>query len=116
MCPYTGVQGLSLTASREGHYCPHSTAVLTCTASQVTSLAWFAQDKKIVTIHVSCNFEIEDGPYNINLSSCAVDGNHANFTSVMEVMVDDIPNGTNITCKTFGNQEEVFIYQKSRFK
>ena len=71
-------------ASHEGHYCPNSTAVLTCTASQVTSLAWFAQDKKIGTIYVSCNVEIEDGPYNINLTSCAVDGNHANFTSVME--------------------------------
>ena len=100
-------------ASREGHYCPNSIAVLTCTASQVTSLAWFAQDKKIGTIYVSCNVEIEDGPYNI---SCAVDGNHANFTSVMEVMVDDIPNGTCIKYKTFGNQEEVFIYQKGRFK
>ena len=105
-------------ASDEGHYCPNSTAVLTCTASQVTSLAWFAQDKKIgsVTTEVSCNIEIKDGPYNINFTNCAVDGNHANFTSVMEVMVDDIPNGTNIMCKTFGNQEEVFIYQKCKFK
>ena len=98
-------------ASREGHYCPNSIAVLTCTASQVTSLAWFAQDKKIGTISDSSNVRIENSPYTITFT-----GNHANFTSVMEVMVDDIPNGTCIKCKTFGNQEEVFIYQKGRFK
>ena len=38
----------------------------------------------------------------------------ADFTSTLEVMVDDIENGTNITCQITGDQEHILIYKESR--
>ena len=57
---------------------------------------------------------IERGPYTLNL--VAVDnsvGFVADVTSTLEVMVDDINNGTNITCLITGDQEHMLIYKES---
>ena len=46
---------------------------------------------------------IEDGPYTLTLVTVDDDDDGdslANMTSTLEVMVDDIPNGTNISCAT----------------
>ena len=40
----------------------------------------------------------------------------ADFTSTLEVMVDDIDNGTDITCKVFQNQDHLLIYIASGLK
>ena len=37
--------------------------------------------------------------------------NLANFTSTLEMMVDDIPNGTNISCVVFQNRKDLIIYR-----
>ena len=45
----------------------------------------------------------------------AIIGNHtesrADFTSILEVAVDDIDNGTHITCEIFRNQTQLVIYK-----
>ena len=55
---------------------------------------------------------IEEGPYTLTL--VAVDNDDgdslADFTSTLEVMVDDITNGTNISCAIFRNQKRLVIY------
>ena len=35
----------------------------------------------------------------------------ANMTSTLEVMVDDIPNGTNISGAIFRNRKDIIIYR-----
>ena len=60
---------------------------------------------------------IEEGPYTLTL--VAVDNDDgdslADLTSTLEVMVDDITNGTNISCAIFRNQKHLIIYIKSMF-
>ena len=55
---------------------------------------------------------IEEGPYTLTL--VAVDNDDgdslADFTSTLDVMVDDITNGTNISCAIFRNQKHLVIY------
>ena len=57
----------------------------------------------------------ERGLYTLTL--VAVDnpvGVVADFTSTLEVMVDDIDNGTNITCQIFGDQAHMLIYKQGQ--
>ena len=59
---------------------------------------------------------IHNGPYTLTL--VAVDNPVdfvADFTSTLEVMVDDIDNGTNITCQTSGDEEHKLIYKASKY-
>ena len=55
---------------------------------------------------------IEEGPYTLTL--VAVDNDDgdslADFSSTLEVMVDDITNGTNISCAIFRNLKHLVIY------
>ena len=54
---------------------------------------------------------IEEGPYTLTLVSVDNDDgdSDADLTSTLEVMVDDIPNGTNISCVILGNQTHLVI-------
>ena len=62
-----------------------------------------------------------DVPYTVSL--IAVDNNMTtdddneigDFTSTLEVMVDDIDNGTDITCGIFQNTDHIVIYIASKF-
>ena len=38
----------------------------------------------------------------------------ADITSTLEVMVDDIDNGTHITCQVTGDQEHILIYKECK--
>ena len=49
----------------------------------------------------------EEGPFTLTLVSVDND----NFTSTLEVMVDDITNGTSISCEIFRNQKHLVIYE-----
>ena len=55
---------------------------------------------------------IEEGPYTLTLVSVDNDDgdSFADLTSTLEVMVDDITNGTNISCVIPGNQTHLVIY------
>ena len=115
----SGVQGFSLSSSpssEDGHIsvCPATTVTLTCTASEVASLGWRDQNGAIGGFGASDSESsvIEEGPYTLTL--VAVDNDDgdslADLTSTLEVMVDDITNGTNISCAIFRNQKHLVIY------
>ena len=113
------VQGLSLSSSpssEDGHIsvCPATTVTLTCTASGVGSLGWNDQNRQIHGFVASDpeSSVIEEGPYTLTLVTVDNDDGDslADFTSTLEVMVDDITNGTNISCAIFRNQKHLVIY------
>ena len=97
--------------------CPGTTTVtLTCTASQVGSQIWRYQNVQIGAFRYNDaeSRVIEDGPYTLTLVTVDDDDDGdslANFTSTLEVMVDDIPNGTNISCAIFRNLKDLIIYR-----
>ena len=109
----------------EGHIiaCPHTTVTLTCTATQISQMTWFEQGRQIHVFFVSDYHSeetrvVHDDPY--TLTPIAVDnittgGQIGDFTSTLEVMVDDIDNGTDITCGIFQNTLHLFIYIASEF-
>ena len=119
------MDGFSLSSSPSSEdgqvtVCPDTTATLTCTASQVTSQGWRDQNRLIggfvSTDNESRVIEDEDGPYTLTLVTVDDDDDGdslANFTSTLEVMVDDIPNGTNISCTIFRNLKDLTIYRAS---
>ena len=120
------MESLSLSSSppssEEGHVtaCPHTTVTLTCTATQVGSLLWRDQNERIHAFqpdHIESNQSsvVQDGPYTLTL--VAVDnvmGALADFISTLEVKVDDINNGTNITCAVFQNEKHALIFTASK--
>ena len=123
----TGVEYLSLSSSppssEEGHItaCPHTTVTLTCTATQVGSMTW--RDQGLIHTFLPGDIESEqtrvvhDDPYTLTLTTVEnVMGALADFTSTLEVMVDDIDNGTDITCAVFQNQDHLLIYIASRLR
>ena len=115
----SNVQSFSLSSSppsEDGHIsiCPATTVTLTCTASGVTAQGWRDQNG-LIHAFVASDPEssvIEEGPYTLTL--VAVDNydddSLADFTSTLEVMVDDITNGTNISCVIFRNKQHLVIY------
>ena len=113
-----GIQGLNLTSPQEGHYCPNTTAMFTCTARQVTSLVWYATSKKIITFLTDGNPPmVQVSPYIatlINVTSLADNGNRGDIITTLQVPVDKISNGTNISCKVFGLQEHMVIYKQCK--
>ena len=75
-------------------------------------MAWRDQTHEIHVFFAS-DFETEenrvvtDGPYTVTL--VAIDSQTNSLTSTLEVMVDDIANGTNITCLTFSEQNHILF-------
>ena len=58
---------------------------------------------------------VQDGPYTLTL--VAVDnvmGALADFNSTLEVKVNDIDNGTNVTCAVFQNEDHALIFTASK--
>jgi hypothetical protein len=58
---------------------------------------------------------VQDGPYSMSLVAVAVGSvsSRANFTSTLGVVVDDIGNGTNISCLVFGDGDHLLVYKTS---
>ena len=119
----TGVGGFSLSSSpssEDGHVriCPGTTVTLTCTANDIGSLAWGDQNGLIHGfLPHDTELEIEHAPYILTL--VAVDDadesdSLANLTSTLEVTVDNINNGTNISCIIFRKQAHLIIYIASK--
>ena len=110
---YTDIRGLTLTASHQGFYCPNTTAVFICTALRTIGLGWTAQGKQIGTFVPldPINRTIHEGPYTLTLINKTNGGHLADFVSSLQVPVDDIQNGTNITCEM---QEHILIYKERK--
>ena len=117
-----GVNGFSLSSfpsSEDGHVrvCPGTTLTLTCTASQVLSQGWRDQNGPIDSFTSTSTDDVptvvQHAPYTLTL--VAVDDNGdgddlADLTSTLEVMVDDITNGTSISCIIFRQRQDLIIY------
>ena len=115
-------------SSEEGHIiaCPHSTVTLTCTATQAAIITWLENNRQIYFFVVS-DYENEetrvfhDDPYTVsliavdNIITTDDDNEIGDITSTLEVMVDDIDNGTDIECAIFQNTLHLLIYIASEF-
>ena len=123
-----GVECISLSSSISSEdgwvmACPNITITITCTASQIPAMTWLEQGRQIdvFLVHHYDSEEtrvIHDDPYTLTL--VAVDnithnGEVGDFTSTLEVMVDDIENGTNIECAAPDNTDHIIIFRKSEF-
>ena len=121
----TGVECFSLTSSPissdDGHnniiVCPSTTITLTCTANQVGSMAWRYQGliHTFLPHHIDDEWTrvVHDDPYTLTLiavDGITQDGIASDFTSTLEVLVDDIDNGTDITCEVFQNNDHIIIH------
>ena len=80
---------------------PGTAITITCSATQVTSLAWCSMPGSLVYGFIPNDDEptvvIDD--YTLTLvETTNVSGNVADLISDLKVMIDDIANGTIITC------------------
>ena len=80
-------------------------------------MTWRNQNERIHAFNPKSNQSsvVQVGPYTLTL--VAVDnvmGALADFISTLEVKVDDINNGTNITCAVFQNERHVLIFTASK--
>ena len=116
-----GVQSLTLLSSPTSeeniiHSCPHTNVVITCTATQVATLHWYAvpglRDLGYAfTPSTMASIYLEAGGFTITIVKVnnVTDG-RADFTSTLEVMSDDlIDNKTTVTCRADGNQKQLVI-------
>ena len=103
--------------------CPDTTVTLTCTASQVELLSWTQEPDGSCLNHlfVPADYEseetrvVERGPYTLTLVAVDnVSGSFADFTSTLEVMVDDIEDGTTIACDVFDDEDQLTISKTSK--
>ena len=103
-------------SSDDGHniiVCPSTTITLTCTAAtQVSFMTWRYQGSFHTFLPHHIDDEqtrvVHDDPYTLTL--IAVDNRTGDFTSTLEVLVNDIENGTDITCETYQNTDHIIIY------
>ena len=113
-----GIQGLNLTSSQEGHYCPNTKAMFTCTARQVAAVHWYAMSKRIIAFLPNGNPPVvQDSRYIatlINVTSLVDNGNRGDIITTLQVPVDEISNGTNISCIVRGLQEHMVIYKQCK--
>ena len=104
--------------------CPHTSVTLTCTATRVISLKWYAvpglpDPGRIFLPTHEDNTAFQDDIFTLTLVEVA---NHtdnrffADFISTLEVMVDDlhIDNGTIVICEAGGEQEQLGINKRSK--
>ena len=122
----SGVDGFSLSSSPSSEdgqvtVCPSTTVTLTCTASQVEILTWIQEPDQQLRLFVLADYEsevtrvVERGPYTLTLVAVDnVSGTIADFTSTLEVMVDNIEDGTTISCDVFNNRDQLTVSKTSK--
>ena len=122
--PAAGVQLLTLssTPASEGNHlmaCPDTAVTITCSATQVDTLAWRSMPGSLVHGFIPSHYNTDDGEvvideYTLTLVKVTnVNGNVADLISDLEVMIDDIVNGTIVTCKA-ESQKSLTIYKESK--
>ena len=122
------MDGFSLSSSPSSEdgqvtVCPGTTVTLNCTASQVELLTWIQEPDRSRLNHlfVPADYEseetrvVEEGPYTLTLVAVDnVSGTIADLTSTLEVMVDDIEDGTTIRCHNFIDEDQLTISMTSK--
>ena len=83
-------------------------------------MGWRDQNKLIGSFSASDNESSvkDEGSYTLTLVSIEKydDEFLAKFTSTLEVMVDDITSGTNLSCTIFMNRKHLVIYKISKLQ
>ena len=120
------MDGFSLSSSPSSEdgqvtVCPGTTVTLTCTASQVALLTWREEPDEELRTFFADDYEsevtrvIDRDPYTLTLVAVDnVSGTIADFTSTLEVMVDDIEDGTTISCDVFNNRDQLTVSKTSK--
>ena len=109
-----GPDGRNITA------CPDTNITLTCTTTQVTALIWSAEPGlsgliQFVPDDIDGISRLTEGAFTLTLVEVANRmGNRADLTSTLDVMVDGIEDGTNVTCKIFTNQKFLLVFKDSK--
>ena len=118
-----GVQPLTLSSTpiSEGDRliaCPGTSITITCSATQVASLSWLSMPGSLVHGFIPNDDEptVVIDEYTLTLLEVTnVNGNVADLISDLEVMIDNIVNGTIITCKPDFTQKSLTIYKESKW-
>ena len=115
------MDGFSLSSSPSSEdgqvtVCPGTTVTLTCTASQIEILTWREEPDEELRTFIARDYEsevtrvIDRDPYTLTLVAVDnVSGTIADFTSTLEVMVDDIEDGTIIACDSFIDEDQLTV-------
>ena len=96
----TGITDINLTTPYQGYYCPNTTAILTCRASNTTALLWKANGQDIVSVtSLGRVSTITNDAYTVTFIN---DSNNTReyLTSTLQVEVDKIGAVTNVSCLT----------------
>ena len=114
---------LSSTLPYEGNSitkCPSSNVILTCMVTQRPTLRWEAvpglSEQTFIPDFIDTDSDrVVEGPFTLTLVDVShrtqSSGGVADLTSTLEVMVDDIDDGTNITCKGTTDEDYVVIHK-----
>ena len=85
-------------------------------------LSWIQEPDQLLHTFYARDYEsevtrvVERGPYTLTLVAVDnVSGTIADFTSTLEVMVDDIEDGTTIRCDVFTVQDQLTISKSNTF-
>ena len=124
--PTAGASGFSLSSSPSSEdgqvtVCPGTAVTLTCTASQIEVLTWIQEPYQELRTFFAADYEsevmrvIDRDPYTLTLVAVDnVNGTIADCTSTLEVMVDDIEDGTTIACDVFDDEDQLTISKTSK--
>ena len=108
-------EGNSITA------CPSSNVILTCMVTQRPLLRWEAvpglSERTFIPDDIDRDIDtLVEGLFTLTLVNVShrtqSDGGLADLTSTLEVMVEDIDDGTNITCKGTTDEDYVVIHKR----
>ena len=120
------MDGFSLSSSPSSEdgqvtVCPGTTVTLTCTASQIEILTWIQEPDEELHPFIARDYEsevtrvIDRDPYTLTLVAVDnVSGTIGDFTSTLEVMVDDIEEWTTIACDVFDDEDQLTISKTSK--
>ena len=101
--------------------CPSSNVILTCMVTQRPTLRWEAvpglSEKLFIPDDIDTDSDrVVESPFTLTLVNVSnrtqPSGGLADLTSTLEVMVDDIDDGTNIRCKGTTDEDYVVIQKR----
>ena len=98
--------------------CPDTAITITCSATQVSLLAWFSMPGSLVHGFVPNDYDTDDArvvkdSYTLTLVEATnVSESIGDLISDLTTLVNDITNGTIVTCKTLSTQKSLTVYKK----
>ena len=110
-----GITDITLTTPHQGYYCPNTTAILTCSASNTSLLHWSANGQDIASVTTRGRVStISNDVYTVTFIN---DTNNTQeyLTSTLQVAVDKIDALTNVSCLTRNQAKNLLIIKKCKY-